>query len=190
MLRFKPSDCEGILKFGRDRIFDYNLAGDGREHDVHITVLYGFPLDTDPVQLKDYIRSYGEIVIELGNVDKFKASESRPDSDVVKISVKPNKRLTELHNALREGFNVDNPWGSYNPHVTLAYVQPGKHENLVGDSTFNGERYILKDYVYSADYAKKWSLTVGSDSRVICKKAHVFLSNPYTGIRFQYPVYV
>lgn len=114
------------------------LTDEGRETDPHITVLYGLTTDS-PQDVAAVLGNSRPATYTLGPIQRF----ANPDADVVYISV-TSPDLTALHQMVKQLQNVDE-FPKYIPHITLAYVQPGRGATFVGDATFAGMTLIATD---------------------------------------------
>lgn len=140
-------------------ILDDVLTGDGREHEPHVTVLYGLISD-DPKQCEVGLERagamkplYGPNRMVFTTIRKFAADEH----DVLYVGVHSDA-LKNLNRCLRETCEYENSHPDYTPHFTLAYVKPGSCDRLLDRKaeapaiefdkvTFaasDGVRYIIK----------------------------------------------
>lgn len=147
MLSVPKTEALIISKFTADNIEDLDLADDGIEDYVHITVLYGFSQTTDINAVEKFVKSYDNIDIEFGKISRFDADTNRPDSDVIKIEIE-SLALKNLHTALKQEFNVETSYPSFIPHCTLAYVTPGSCKDLT-DDVFLGMKCRCDTLTYS-----------------------------------------
>lgn len=121
-------------------ILEEDLVGDGREQQPHITVRYGLE-ESNQQAVQELLRGFGPVRVRLGKTNYFPADEGRPDSDVVYLEVE-GEALYRLHQRLLQlpGKPDDRP---YTPHVTLAYVAPGKGEFYKGDDSLEDSLLVL-----------------------------------------------
>lgn len=142
---------ERIKRFGR-MIPDEFLAGDGRETDIHVTVKYGLHT-TNPNEVEDIIKSFGDFPITLGRVSIFegnKGDEQRGgDSfDVVKVDI-DSPALMRLNKELCNLDHTDTH-PKYVPHITIAYLKPGKGKQYIGMDDFKGDGFVAKSVIFSS----------------------------------------
>jgi len=129
--------AEKITKWGQANIPDsllYQPPDDstyGRETTIHCTVFFG--LHTDLATPVIYLlENEHPFLIRLGQVSCF----SNDKFDVVKIEVY-SEDLTRLHQKLGECLTSTEPYNTYNPHITVAYLNKGWGNKFVGDRTFD-----------------------------------------------------
>jgi 2'-5' RNA ligase len=145
-----------IIKWGYKHIPNKDLCINNsdfsRENEIHVTLLYGIHSDS-PKQVKDYIRSQKFFSCKLGKISLFK----NPKFDVVKIDV-ISKELHQLNNLLNKNIEATNIYKKYEPHVTIAYILKNKGDHLIGNNTFQGEKFMVHDIIFSSRTGKKISL--------------------------------
>lgn len=132
------------LKYIHDDVLD---PKDGRQdvNDVHITSLYG--IHTDDSQLVQLlIKLFSPFEIELGDIGLFKNGEV----DIIKIDVKPNYQLTQIHNFLKNNLQNSYKFPEYLPHVTIAMILPDSCNHLEGNSYFNGQKINIDGITFSS----------------------------------------
>jgi len=125
------------------RAFTYAIPDDiihpqGREDEMHITVLYGLTgEDVQPVAEQLHGTEYAHAT--LGPIRVF----SNPKYDVVHVSVNSNC-LRKMHWKIRNNVPCDVTFPDYNPHITLAYLEPGMGKRYDGAKIFDGEEIVFK----------------------------------------------
>lgn len=155
-----PEPLRSAILLLSDAIDEDDLAEDGREDRPHVTLKFG--LQTQDVdEVREALAGYPPIRITLGGVSLFR----KLDADVVKIDVlgddihKMNAVVSQkLHH--KDGYEI------YKPHITLAYVKPGRGEKYVGESGLEGASILLSDLVFSDWRRNKAIVALGSDSPV------------------------
>jgi phage portal protein BeeE/2'-5' RNA ligase len=100
------------------------LAAKGREGVPHVTIRYGVDVDQDGT-LKQLVETFGPVKVRLGQLDYFPAEQH--DMVVIKVG---GERLHELNRLLAQLPHRPDDF-PYNPHVTLAHVQPGIGQQAV-----------------------------------------------------------
>ena len=143
----KKSRCTvKIKKWGKKNITDDMLETKetkGRETDTHITVIYGV-CDESAEEVKEIIKEYKNIKVELGAVGFFK-SDSNYDVVIVKII---SEDLRRLHEKLVRNLNIKETYSSYKPHCCIAYVKKGEGMQFAGDSFVEGTKITFDKVVY------------------------------------------
>lgn len=92
----------------------------GMEHDCHITICYGLPLDTKFSDIEPYLFPLSEYKTILVNVSIFENDKY----DVLKVSAKCPK-AKESNSNIRKNFDVKNDYPDFNAHMTIAYMKKG-----------------------------------------------------------------
>ena len=131
-----PSAARPFLDFV-ESIPDEQLAEDGRESELHITVLYGLK-DTNPAPVRELISHRRPVRLRLGRTSLFQTDEA----DVLKLEVF-SSQLRSLHNLIRENIPNEYSYPDYNPRLTLAYLKPGEGEQYADDARFEGQEFTF-----------------------------------------------
>lgn len=126
----------------RYRISSEHLHEKGREDKPHITVRYGLH-SKDTEDVRPIIERFSPIEITLGKTSHFEAEEF----DVVKVDVE-SPALRALHKALGVVPHTDTH-ATYNPHLTLAYVQKGYGKLYDGWTALEGLKYTFHAVTFS-----------------------------------------
>lgn len=129
-----------------DSIADEDLAVDGREETPHITVKYGLHTN-DAEDVRFVVDGFGVVVVRLGSVSIFPASESGKD-DVVKVDVDGDD-LRKLNALVASSLETTDAHPKYQPHITLAYVKPGTGKKYIGKSGLEGQQVSFSRLVFS-----------------------------------------
>lgn len=144
--------ASAISSYGKEKIKDSQINQDegGREDEFHITLLYGIKDESSKNYIIDDIIKKkfngSPIKIKLGVISKFYQDEY----DVLKIGIDDyTGKLEAIFNELKNNVENDNKYPDYHPHCTIAYINKGECEDLVGDETFKGQEVILKEFKYS-----------------------------------------
>jgi hypothetical protein len=122
----------------------------GKETKPHITVLWGVLPESEEKAKNLLSRIPGKLVATLGKVSLFENCNDPEvgDFDVLKIDVQ-SPHLTRVNEALRKTVKFENDYDGYHPHVTLAYLKPGKGKQYVGNKTFEGLKFLFEVFTYS-----------------------------------------
>lgn len=144
-------------------ILETDLAGTGRELEPHVTVRWGLH-DDDPQAVANLVGKFGPVRLRIGRADYF--PDSGKGYDVIYYTV-DSPDLTRLNRILGKVPNTQTHKG-YKPHVTVAYVQPGKAREYVTrlqplnlDVTVDGFEFRNRDGIPT------WISTTGEYSRPV-----------------------
>jgi len=137
--------AEKIRQWGMENIPDSDLINDGREPEVHVTVLYGLH-GHDPYEIRPIINGFKPIKLILGEVSIFE----NEDQDVVKISVE-SPDLVRLNKIISDNFEFTKTHDKFSPHCTLAYVKPGHGKKYVGRKDFMGTEITINEILFSGN---------------------------------------
>lgn len=120
-----------------------DLHENGIESDVHVTVFYGFDDSVDVAQVAEVVGRFTPFTIKFDDIGLFE----NPEFDVVKVSVESDQ-LREL-NARLSALPNQNERMIYQPHLTLAYVKPGRGKkyliNPLDDETMRVTAVVFSD---------------------------------------------
>ena len=127
--------AQQILQWGYKNIKEEWITDNGREKDIHLTLLYGLH-DQTPTKAKETLKGLRPFDIELGKVTFFK---NNTGFNVLKISAYGGG----LHNAnkLLKQLPYSSDYPIYDPHVTISYLKKSVGFNLNGDPTFDGKKF-------------------------------------------------
>lgn len=126
LLAIMPADVAEQARLIGASIDPGDLAEDGLELEPHITVLYGLH-DESPEQVAHVLRNEGPVAVMLGETRCFKGEKS----DVVYVAVESHG-LHDANQLVADACPNTNKHPNYLPHLTIAYVQPGKGEKYCG----------------------------------------------------------
>lgn len=162
------ADAAPILSWTHEQIQPTDLAGDGFENSVHVTVLYGFNPGVSAADVQAVLRIWGrqELRFTLGPISRFDTS---PEYDVLKCDVKFDADLRELNTLLVQQFagKLTQTFPDYRPHCTLAYLRKGACPQLNGHGQWEDSTYVLKSLVFSLpESTSKFALPLGGGSGV------------------------
>ena len=138
MIKLPEELAQKIIAWGKANIADKDLyvdgdGGKGREEEIHVTVKYGLTAAHPNDRLKEVFNKTPPFDLSLRPVSLFK----NDDFDVVKLEVHSPYLMALNRNvhAVAEAPGDKHP--VYNPHVTVAYVKPGRGDRLEGQSPFD-----------------------------------------------------
>lgn len=129
-------------------IADEDLAEDGREDRPHITVKYGIHTE-EAYEVAAALRNEPGGVAILGATSLFQAKDNWSGADVVKIDV-ISRDLRRLNGAIASGVEVTDKYPVYRPHVTVAYVKPGRGQKYEGMDAVEGAEVPFYSITFSS----------------------------------------
>lgn len=154
---FPSEEAKSILDWSKENVPDSVLFEDddkGREDEIHVTVLYGLHTnEVGPVQ--EILSNCKSFEIELGNLSKFESDKY----DVLKIDISGNA-LNSCNKSLRE-LDYTSNYDEYNPHCTIAYVQKGSCDDLIGNEEFSGRKITVNKVVFSPAEGDRTTISLG-----------------------------
>lgn len=107
-------------------------GGKGREDEPHITVKYGLLAKAVPDELRKIAKTTAPFPVNLGKVSLF---TTNPEFDVVKLDI-DSPALHELNKRVSDAIPHEDTYPTYHPHATLAYVEKGTCDHMVGANPF------------------------------------------------------
>jgi hypothetical protein len=161
----KPAQYAGVHKFSStqfnfmsgplgqkiiamaNKIADEDLAEDGREKEPHVTVKYGLHT-ADAAKVRDVVSGFRPLTIRFGRSSLFPPKEGGVYV-VVKVDI-DSKELRLLNRLLGNCLECTDTHPTYKPHITLAYVKPGKGQKYVGMKDLEGTEAQLRYLVFSS----------------------------------------
>lgn len=108
----------------------------------HITVRYGLNIDR-PETVKNLLKHFGLVRVRLGRLSLVAGK----DSDVLKVEVQSNE-LDEMNRRLALVPNTV-LHRAYNPHLTIAYLNPGTGMKYLGPTRLTGTELLFDSMVFS-----------------------------------------
>lgn len=165
-------------------ISEEDLAQEGIEEDSHITTFYAngyIPKDNILSDAKEFLgaleyESFMEFlksdktfdVYDSLGLDKFE----NPEYDVLILRLKPDTKIYSLLDTLNKGYTekygIKSDYGSYKPHLTLSYLQPGAADKylsdevlgkVLDDSKISYDDLVISYKTKDSDSFKQWYLT-------------------------------
>lgn len=152
MAMVNPTHGPHIIKFGRTVIPStilYTKQDDdsyGYDDEPHITIKYGYAPDLSRSDLASILRNIKPFDVVLHALSQFNNNEF----DVVKFDAHSDA-LRELRSRADRYPNQDK-YPNYNPHMTLAYVQPKSFNHLRSDLKL---KVPINSFKYSGANGKK-----------------------------------
>lgn len=131
-----------ILELCKSMIPDEHLMAKGREDNPHVTLKYGIREDGDCLQ--KILADTEPFEVSLGSVMVFPASENSGGACPVVIKV-VSAGLRRLRRSINnEMSNLEDQF-DYNPHVTLAYVDPDYADEYEGLDDLGDIRFMVNE---------------------------------------------
>lgn len=147
--------ADEIYEWGLQNIPDEDLAADGRESDIHVTVKYGLH-GHDPFELRDFLFGKEPIKIKLGRLSLF----CNDEHDVVKLEV-DSPELHQFNKLVSDNFEHTDTHPDYIPHVTVAYVKKGLGKKYEDRDDFAGRQCLLDSVTFSGNDNRMTVLPIG-----------------------------
>ena len=134
-----------VLAFGKS-IPPEDLAPDGVEDNPHITVKYGIKDQAEDALeiLQDLLIDQPPVKASFGPASLFE----NDDFDVLKYDVK-SPALHNLNAKIAGVLDTVNTQDEYVPHVTVAYLKPGRGRDYVGNDDLIGKSVTLDKLMFS-----------------------------------------
>ena len=145
-----PSDSASIVKhwgtkfINVDEMYIDTESGiKGLEDRPHVTIKYGIN-DVNPTDtMRQVIGS--DITFTLGTISKFENELF----DIIKVDI-DSDCLSQLNNNITENIECTDSFPDYVPHCTIAYVDKGSHNHLLGNDYLSGISIENNMVVFSA----------------------------------------
>lgn len=132
----------------KSKLYKPNSDFYGLPNNPHITILYGIHAEHPSAKLIDIIETYPKFTIILGGISLFKGDENNNPFDVVKVNA-DSSDLHALNAAFKECCDFTSDYPDYKPHVTVAYVQPDTHDDLIGLPFVKGLSFVVDKIMFS-----------------------------------------
>lgn len=152
---------DNIISWGFDHIsneslfFDPNDHNFGREDDIHITLIYGIHAE-NPKEVKPLLREENAFKCKLGEISLFTKNDK---FDVLVINVECED-LHKLNKKMQLFLDVTQSHIEFKPHVTIAYLKKNEGNKFLGDKTFNGEVFDVKQLKFSSKNGRKTEIAL------------------------------
>lgn len=133
----------------------------------HITVKYGIHAGVSPQAIAQAIAGYRKPKIEaiLGKISAFPAEQTHDKQyDVVKIDVH-SPDLFQLNAMISTQVPCTDSYPVYRPHLTLAYLLPGRGQRYVGSKVFEGVKLTFNRLCYSDSEDRSTIIAIKPDKR-------------------------
>lgn len=147
--------CSLLREWQEDFLRPEHLAPSGREDEPHITLKYGFEGNHQAIleALVPLFIRHGPIRVRFTRLSVFPDSG---DGAVLKLGVQ-SRELHELYHWLSQAFPCkDKHYPHYQPHATIAYLDPAFGESyLLHRTPLDGQELLLDQVVYSTPEGTK-----------------------------------
>ncbi len=126
-----------------NEISQQDIAEDGRDSRPHITVKYGLH-SSGPEELAK-IGFPRQVKARMGKVSMF----SNENVNVLKVDIS-SPDLEYMNKDITNNTKNTTTFPDYHPHSTIAYLKPGKGEEFVGDTRFEGREIVFDVIEFSS----------------------------------------
>lgn len=150
--------AERVLSIGR-AIPDVDLAEDGRETKPHVTVKWGLHTN-DADEVRAILAKEAPFTVTLGKTSFFPNGESG-SGDVLKVDV-TSARLRRLNKQIGQALEHTSTHPGYQPHVTVAYLKPGRGKAYEGDDALAGTEMTVDRLVFSDQNGQRVEIPLGA----------------------------
>lgn len=123
----------------------------------HITLLYGLTNENSFFGLKKFFGNIDPFEIKFGNINIF---DNKDEYDVYIIEIK-SYYLHQLHNYIKNNFEVDMTYNEYKPHMTIAYVNKGGRPLDLGPCSLTGQSITVHKLIFSHIDGYKLPILIG-----------------------------
>ncbi len=130
-----------------------DLGEEGKESDLHVTAKYGLHFQTPSARLHQVLKSFGPVTITLGKTSLFE----NKDADVLKVDV-DSPDLHKLNRLISKTLPTKDTHPKYIPHLTLAYLKPGRGKKYAGEKGLAGQRLTFTSLLFSGRKGHKETL--------------------------------
>lgn len=138
-----------------------DIGPDGIETEPHITARFGLHFQTPSARLRESLRQFGPITATLGKTSLF----SNPDADVLKVDV-DSPDLHKIYKLIGRLVPVHTTHPTYKPHLTIAYLKPGRGAKYTGNSSLDGQKLTFNSLIFSGKRGKRETLPLISAAPV------------------------
>lgn len=159
-----PADTAERVVAMAKAIPDTDIGTDGRAGDSegsapHVTVKYGLHT-TDVEKVRKVLANEPPVTVTLGKTSLF----SNDDADVLKIDV-DSPDLHRLNAKIAKALETTDTHPEYKPHVTIAYLKPGKGKDYAGDDALEGHTVTLDSLRFSTKDGKIYAIPLNGPSK-------------------------
>ena len=158
MLYATVPDWDNKIKVVKEEdIFDDEIKDYGYEHQPHVTLLFGLHLnETKPEAIKAFMETFKPMTATIDTISIFENEKF----DVVKFDVPVTDEIKKYHDALLANYPNTQTFPDYHPHMTIAYVLPGKGKQYKGKVKPFKVTFDLAVYSFSSSGSEKDKIKV------------------------------
>lgn len=135
-----------VRKFAGKYIKPEDLTGGGVETQPHVTVKYGLHGNQEAA-VREALKGEGPITVTLGKTTHFAGVEDGTADAVIAEVDSPD--LHRLNKLLADAVPHTDTHPEYKPHVTIAYVQPGKGKDYDGLDDLVGKKITIPSIAFA-----------------------------------------
>lgn len=117
-----PSFVHTIMDQLHHMISADDLGPTGIEDEPHATLIYGFS-DEDFPKVKDVLEGQGPVRAQFWKLGVFPSKKEEQEALIIHLE---SEDLRNLHDTLKAKTGVKETFPEYKPHITIAYVKPGR----------------------------------------------------------------
>ena len=152
---------DGAASGIQDAIEEDDLAGDGIELDLHVTVLYGCQ-DSDQQSVEASLSILPPFKITFGQLFVL-TPDNKPDCEVLAVRVY-SQGLEDLHHKLKSELAVETTYPDFTGHMTLAYLKAGTAQKYLSEpnkSMLLGEVGMVESVFFSQTDGERVQIDLG-----------------------------
>jgi N12 class adenine-specific DNA methylase/2'-5' RNA ligase len=161
--------ADTVRRYSKNAIADEDLHEKGRETTPHVTVKYGLTTENAD-DVRRIVEAHGPITLTLGKTGVFEKAGGGK-FDVVQVGV-DSPQLHALNSELSKLPNGDEH-PTYQPHMTLAYVKPGRGRKYKGSKKLDGQQVTINELTFSSKNGERTTIPLAgkSETRDLPKSA-------------------
>ena len=176
--------ADAILAMAKT-IPDKDLSPDGRAGDSeatapHVTVKYGLHT-ADVEKVRDVLKDEPPVTVTLGKTSLFQNDEH----DVLKVDV-DSPDLHRLNATIAKALKTTDTFPDYRPHVTIAYLKPGKGKDYLGDETLSGRTMTIDALRFSTKDGKIYEIPLTGQQTGAAPLTYAPLQRELSGAKPRY----
>jgi len=116
-----PKEIVPIIKGIQDKIDPEDWTEDGKETEIHLTLMFGIVGGVKSKKLvADFIAGQKEIEVQISKLEIFKPNEK--DFEVLVVRVK-GAEIHSLRRKIEKAVPNEQTYPEYKPHITIGYLK-------------------------------------------------------------------